>query len=94
MSLPVYWTPTARDDYNHLLKILEEEKTLQSVQEFLDNTEATIAKIKENPRSFPNFDHNDRFRIADINDQTSIIFQAARVNSRVLYFWDKRKKDG
>lgn len=91
MSLPLYWTPTAKDEFNNLLKIIETEGTRDAVLRFLDKTEEAIAIITESPRSFSSFEHNDRFRIAAIDENTFMIFQVARVNLRLIYFWDNRK---
>lgn len=91
MSLPIFWTPTAKDEYTSLLKIIETEENREAVSMFLDKTEEIITQIQEAPRSFPSFEEDTRFRIAVLSEQTSIIFQVARANLRMIYFWDNRK---
>ena len=91
MSLPVFWTKTAQEDFKNLLTIIEKDTGSDSARTFLDKTETVIAEIIESPASFPNFEHDTRFRIATLSDETSVIFQFARVNLRLLYFWDSRK---
>ena len=93
MSLPVFWTKTAQEDFKNLLTIIEKDSGQDSARNFLDKTEAVIADIVKSPASFANFEHNDRFRIAPVDEHTSVIFQFARVNLRLLYFWDGRKGD-
>ena len=90
MSLPIYWTPTAKDNYANLLNIIKEKEGQDVALLFLDKTEEIIGNIALAPRGFPSFEQDTRFRIAIITPQTSIIFQVTRVNGRLLYFWDNR----
>ena len=91
MSFPLYWTPTAKDDFMSLLKLVEQKGNSNKALALIEKTEKVVENIANAPRDFPYFEHDDRFRIAEIDDKTSVIFQVTSRNGRLLYFWDSRK---
>ncbi len=91
MSLPVVWSPSAKEEFAGLLAYIESEFGTDAALNFLDATEAIITRIATFPVAFPSSDLRPDLHKAVIVAQTSLIYRVTETQIQLLYFWDNRQ---
>lgn len=94
MSLPVKWSPTARDEFAALLAYVEGAFGLESALKLLDRTEEVVIQIAEFPKMYPASKEKKEIRKATVSKQTILYYRLTTDEIQLLHFWDSRQDPG
>lgn len=93
MSLPVSWSPYAKDDLATVLAYVDHRFGVESALSLLNDIETTIGLVAEFPQMYPRSNNRPTIRKAVITKQTSLIYRIKRTEIQILHVWDNRRSD-
>ena len=93
MSLPVRWSPYAKDDLADTLGYLEQSFGIDAALKLIEAIDKTINLIAEFPQMYPRSNNSPAIRKAVITKQTSLIYRVKRSEIQILHVWDNRRSN-
>jgi len=90
MSLPVAWSPIAKEEYAEALKYVDESFGADAALKLLDDTEKTIDNIAQFPEIYP-LSIKMNVRKAVVSRQSSVLYRITPSEIQILHFWDNRQ---
>lgn len=94
MSLPISWSPAARDEFADLLQYIENRFGLDAALALLDKTDSALDGMSEFPEMFPESGVKKGIRKGVITKQTSVLYLITATEVQLLHFWDNRQNPG
>lgn len=91
MSLPVKWSPAARDEFATLLEYFEGAFGLEAALKPLDRTEEMVTQIAASPEMYPASRKKEEIRKATVSKQTTLYYRLTTDEIQLLHFWDSRQ---
>jgi plasmid stabilization system protein ParE len=89
-SYTVIWSPKVRLSYYQILEYLEEERTINELEAFINRTEEVINHICGNPLLYP-FSKKSETRKCVVVKQVSLFYRVKLNSIELLVFWDNRQ---
>jgi len=93
MSLPVHWSPYAKDDLADTLEYVEESFGTDAALKLVEAIDKTVNLIAEFPQMYPRSNNRPTLRKAVITKQTSLIYRIKRSEIQILHVWDNRRSN-
>lgn len=91
--MKISWTPTARQTYFKVLDYLSEAWTRREVENFIYETEHTIAQITKNPQMFKASKKKKNVRKGFTTKYNSLYYRIKPRKKEIalITFWDNRQ---
>ncbi len=91
--MTVFWTPQAVQSFEENIDWLEQHLTNREVENFINDTDEIIERIKQNPYLFTASEKENTIRKGMVNSIVSVFYRVRHAESEIdiLLFWDGRQ---
>ena len=89
--MKIVWRPRAILTYQEVIKFILIKRTQKEVNYFIDQSEKTIAFIRQNLYLYQVFDKKRNIHKAVINNHVSLFYQSNNSEVSLLVFWANKK---
>lgn len=86
--MTIHWTQEAIDSFADNISYLRNEWNEKVIQDFIENTEATLILIEKNPLLFPAVNKKKIFRKCLIVKQISLYYKIKKDRIDLISFWN------
>jgi len=91
--MTVFWTPQAIQSFEENIDWLELHWTNREIENFINDTDAIIESIKQNPYLFTASEKENTIRKGMVNSIVSVFYRVRHAEGEIdiLLFWDGRQ---
>ena len=87
----VIWSPECEEDYEHIIRYINEVWGTNAALDFMKKTERTLEYLEQNPFMFAMANERQQIRRVVINKATSLYYYVSVEQVELLYFWNNRR---
>ncbi len=91
MPKQIIWSPLSEQDYISILEYIHSEWDDQTVQKFIDISEALVNQISLNPKQFPVIQKNIKVRKCVLTKHNTLFYRVRRQHIDILRVFDTRQ---